>query len=67
MTAIFVILALAGLAAIGVGASYLRGNRRPTVTGIGAWIATLQGPRLVGVLLIAGGGIAFLLALVLRP
>ncbi|HEX8481189.1 MAG TPA: hypothetical protein VF650_04740 [Allosphingosinicella sp.] len=66
MIAILLILALAGLVAIGVGASYLRGNRRPSVGGIGAWFATLQGPRLIGVVLIAGGGLAFLLALVLR-
>ncbi len=67
MTFLLVILAFAALGAIGYGAALLRGNRRAPVTSAGQWFATLQGPRALGAGLIAGGVIAFILVLALRP
>ena len=66
MIFLLVLIALAALAAIGVGSSYLRANPAPAGT-VGQWFATLQGPRAIGAGLVAAGAIAFVLVLVLRP
>ena len=68
----FLLLALAGLVAIGIGASYLRGTQRPRLIGsfsakLQQWFASLQGPRAIGAALVAAGALAAVLALVLRP
>ncbi len=72
MTALFLILALLAFAAIGVGASLLRANHRPPLAGswsarVRGWFATLHAQRAVGAALIAGGALALILVLALRP
>ena len=72
MSGIFLIVALLGFIAIGVGVGLTRSAPRDALSGgwqqvIRAWIPTLAGRRLLGALLVAGGALTILLVLVLRP
>lgn len=72
MSLIFLLLALAGFVAIGVGVSLLRSNGRSALAGdmtakLRQWFGTLQGPRAIGAGLVAVGAVVIVLVLALRP
>ena len=72
MTALWLIAALLGFVAIGIGASLLRGGERPPLSGsiaaiVRQWTGTLAGQRAVGAGLAAAGVIVIFLVLALRP
>ncbi len=72
MSALFLILALLGFVAIGLGVGLTRSTPRDALTGgwqqvLRAWVPTLAGRRLLGALLVAGGALTILLVLVFRP
>lgn len=72
MTALYLVLALLGFLAIGLGVGLTRSTPREALAGgwqqvIRAWLPTLAGRRLLGAVLVAGGALTILLVLVLRP
>ena len=72
MSMILLFIALLGFVAIGLGASLLRANERPALSGgwqavVRAWFRTLQAQRLAGATLIAIGALTIILVMVFRP
>lgn len=72
MIALWLVAALLGFVAIGLGVSLLRAGERPPLAGgfvsvVRQWTGTLAGQRAVGAGLVALGALVIVLVLVLRP